>query len=1045
MAKERRSATRDGAKSTEDAGKGATRKRVARKSAAGRKKASGTGKAASSALKKTETKKKREARRGKEPEKAAQRPAGKEAEAGHGSFPIAALGASAGGLEALKEFFVNMPAESGAGFVVVTHQHPGHVSLLPELIGRISKLRVIEAKTGMRVEPESVYTSPPGALMGIEGGILQVEKAEEEHAPLLPIDHFFRSLAADRRECAICVVLSGTGSDGTLGLKAVKAESGMAMVQSPQSAKYASMPASASSTGLADYVLAPAEMPEQLVAYVKGPYLRARTSGHEAVSLPREPVLQIVNLLNKKTGHDFSRYKPATVQRRIERRMNLHQILEPRRYLKYLGENPREIDMLLSELLISVTSFFRDPEAFEILAEESLPGLIRSRGGEHKLRVWVAGCASGEEAYSVAILLQECMDRLGEHLEVQIFATDLDDHAIRAARAGRYPPGIGADVSKERLERFFEEEDTSWKVRKSIREMIVFAPQNVIKDPPFTKLDLIVCRNVLIYLGVWLQRKVLELFHYALRSGGLLFLGPSETLGGCSELFTGVDNKWKLFRRKENGAGVHQPMGLLPERGPSPEDRSSRGARPEDRKSQTTKQIEKMLFSRFTPTSVVVDQQGNIFYIHGRSGEYLEPSEGEQPRNNILDMARKGLRTGLAAAMRQAGHEKEQVFHRKARVKTNSRYTLVDVTVERLEEPHEIRDLLLVILRPAAGAGPSGKTVKKQKREQEGRDREDVEQELQYTRESLQTTIEELETSNEELKSSNEELQSTNEELQSSNEELETSKEELQSLNEELGTVNAELEAKVSELAVVNDDMQNLLNSTKVGTIFLDTDLRVKRYTEDAKYLFRLIQTDIGRPLTDLASNLDYDQLVQDCSRVLKDLAAREEEVVDREGKWYLMRIIPYRTVDNIIDGVVLTFVGIDRLKRVESEASAAAMNFDLIVQTIRAPVLVLDDQLRILTSNDSFCRLFLSAPENVRGRRFYEMGNGAWNIPPLRKMLEEILPSRQSFSDFRVEHDFPEMGRKAFLLNARRMETGPGEPGLILLAMEEVAQEVAP
>ena len=845
-------------------------------------------------------------------------------EAASDRFPVVGIGASAGGLEALQEFFGNMPADTGLGFVVVTHQHPGHVSMLPALLARSARMPVVEATDGLRVEPNHVYVGLPGGLLQTAGGVLHRLDADSAKAPHLPIDYFFRSLAGDLRERAICVVLSGTGTDGTLGMRAVKIEAGMAMVQEAQSAKYSGMPDSAGATGLADYVLPAAKMPAQLIAYTKGPFLKLRLSAAEAPSFPKEPLEQILASLRTQTGHDFSCYKVNTVRRRIERRMTVHQIKDPAEYAHYLQENPHEIDRLFAELLIGVTAFFRDPQAFDVLAEKALPELLAARAEGHEFRVWVPGCASGEEAYSVAILLHECMEKLKRRFHVQVFGTDLDAHAIEAARDGIYPAGITADVSKERLQRYFSHHGDTYHIRKEIRETLVFAPQNVIKDPPFTKLDLVVCRNLLIYLDAELQRRLFPIFHYALRPGGLLFLGPSESIGGFGELFETIDSKWKIFRRKEvptpapsllllpAGQAETLPAGALP---PAPA--------ADGKRSQTVAHVERLLLSRFAPTSLVVDERGTILYIHGRTGAYLEPGEG-QPRLNILEMARHGLARPLAAAMRQAAAQRREVVRVNVRVKTDGEQTCISLSVMSIEQPAAIRGLLLVTIIPTAAPQPHpAARVGKEMEEQPGSVAE-LEHELQYAKESHQTTVEELETANEEMKSTNEELQSTNEELQSTNEELETSKEEMQSLNEELGTVNTELQAKVEELSRATDDMQNLLNSIQVATIFLDDQLRVKRFTQEAHELFKLIPTDVGRLFSDLTSNVDYDRLIDDCQEVLRTLAIRETEVRDRNGSWHLVRILPYRTAGNVISGVVITLVDINRLKQAEEQLKAA-------------------------------------------------------------------------------------------------------------------------
>ncbi|MCL4205211.1 MAG: PAS domain-containing protein [Pirellulaceae bacterium] len=934
------------------------------------------------------------------------------------------IGASAGGLEALQEFFRHLPADSEMAFIVVTHQHPGHVSLLPSLLAKATPVPVVEAHDGLLVEPNHVYVGLPGGLLGISGGVLHRLDADSVRAPHLPIDHFLRSLAVDQREHAICAVLSGTGSDGTLGVRAIKAEAGMAMVQEPPSAKYAGMPASAAATGLADYVLPAAAMPAQLIAYARGPYLKVRTPATDTPLFPRESLQQILGLLRVRTGHDFTCYKSSTICRRIERRMNVHQVKEAAAYVRYLRENLHELDVLFGELLISVTGFFRDPQAFEALAEKALPGLLASRADGEPIRIWVPGCASGEEAYTVAILVRESLEKIKRTPDVQIFGTDLDAHAIDAARAGIYPAGITADVSKERLERFFTHDESVYQIRKEIREMLVFAPQNVVKDPPFTKLDMVVCRNLLIYFDAEMQRRLLPVFHYALRPGGVLLLGPSESIGSFDNLFEPLDSKWKIFRRREAVSSVHLLMELPPE--PSEKHLPEvlpQGAVTGVKHPNTVAHVERLLLSRFAPTSLIVDERGNIVYIHGRTGAYLEPTEG-QPRNNVLEMARHGLARPLGAAMRQAVKERVEIIRPNVRVKTNGEYVHVTLTVTTIAEPEPIRGLLLITIQPETPAHPPAKAQQgRQRKEQPARVAE-LEQELQYVKESLQTTIEELETSNEELKSTNEELQSTNEELQSSNEELETSKEEMQSLNEELNTVNTELQAKVEELSHSTDDMQNLLDSTQVATIFLDIQLNVKRYTEPAKLLFNLIQTDIGRPLSHLTCSIDYDHLTDDCRQVLQTLVPKEAEVCSRHGKWYLGRAMPYRTADNVIDGVVLTFVDITRLKAAEQQATDGWNCLAEIVQVARYPMVVLDAQLRVASANRAFCKAVQASTEEILGRHFFEVGDGRWGIAPVRKMLVELLRHDTPVEDLQVELHGPE-GRRVLLLNARPLKRG--------------------
>lgn len=875
------------------------------------------------------------ARRAAHPKKPAARKVAPEKKGGKEAspevaFPVVGLGASAGGLEALEAFFGHMPANSGMAFVVVTHQHPGHTSMLAELLGRTTEMPVVEAARGTRVQPNHVYVSPPSVRLGIVKGRLRHEKIGKGESIYLPIDHFFRSLAADLRENAICIILSGTGTDGTLGLKAIKGESGMAMVQKPTSAQYGGMPSSAAATGLADYTLPPEEMAKHLQAYVHGHH-RARSGDAESAEAT-EPLRKILTLLQSRTGNDFSKYKTTTIRRRIERRMNLHQVKGPNAYARYLLENPHEVDVLFKELLIGVTSFFRDPAAFDVLAQTAIPDLIASRPDDRKMRVWVPGCATGEEAYSLAITFRECIEESKRPLSAHIFGTDLDSESIDIARTGHYPEGISADIQPSRLERFFLREENAYRIRKDIRETAIFAAQNLIKDPPFTRLDMISCRNLLIYLDADIHKKIIPLFHYALKPGGILFLGPSETIGMFHDLFEPVDKKWKIFRRKPSGPASQTTIAFSAE--------MRKGAPPAvDRAGETptegeniAKLVDRMLLARFAPASVVVNRGGEVVFIHGRTGAYLEPASG-QPRLNIHDMAREGLDLELAAALQQATKQNAEVRREGVRVRTNGGFSHVDIHVMRIAEPEALRGLLLITFHPSRG--PEARSGSRRAAKGGEHRIKEIERQLRFAKESLQTTIEELETSNEELKSSNEELQSTNEELQSTNEELETSKEEMQSLNEELTTVNAELNAKVEDLSRANDDMLNLLNSTEIATIFLDPDLNISRYTEQARRIVNLIPTDVGRPLSHLVPDLRYDRITEDCREVLASLVFKQAEVQTKDGRWFLMRIMPYRTAENVIDGLVLTFVDINPIKKAEQALGAEKERADWDLQAM--------------------------------------------------------------------------------------------------------------
>ncbi|HMD68420.1 MAG TPA: chemotaxis protein CheB [Chitinivibrionales bacterium] len=960
-------------------------------------------------------------------------------------FPVVGIGASAGGLEALCELFRGLPADTGMAYIVVTHQHPGHTSLLPELLGKETKLPVVQAKDSALVEPDHVYVAPPGAYLAIMDSTLQLMEVPAKEMPPLPIDFFFRSLAQDRKERAICIVLSGTGSDGTLGLKAIKGEGGMAMVQDVGSARYAGMPTSAIGTSIADYVLPPSAMPDRLVAYVNGMDLVRPLPGPVEVPQKMErPLQKIFVLLRSRLGHDFSSYKLSTLRRRIERRMNVHQISRPELYVRFLQENPLEINVLFKELLISVTSFFRDPEAFAALASSVLPELIGSRPDDYPIRAWVPGCSTGEEAYSIAIVMRECLEKLNKHHGVQIFATDLDAEAIEAARLGRYPAGIVGDVSPRRLERFFVKEGPVYRIRKEIREMVVFAPQNVIKDPPFTKLDMLSCRNLLIYLNADLQKRLLPIFHYALRPHGILLLGPSETVGDSSALFETVDKKWKIYRRRETAGGSEPPD--MPAEPPS---RNAGQAAIEPpvrslRKDRIPMVVEKLLLSRFAPPGVVVDPHGDIVYIHGRTGSFLEPGSG-QPRLNIFDMAREGLKTFLASAVRSAVSQDKEAVQERVRVRANGGYDYVNIAVSPIKDPEPVRGLLLVTFTQAPPLFKEESGRKKSAPAGAAPRETDLERDLQFAKESLRTTVEELDTSNEELKSTNEELQSTNEEMQSANEELETSKEELQSLNEELTTVNAELQKKVEELSQTNDDMQNLLNGTEIATIFLDNDLKIKRYTDKAINLVKLIPTDIGRPVSDLVLNIEYDGFERDAREVLETLIFKEAEVYTKDNACYQMRIMPYRTASNVIDGLVVTFVDIGRVKLAETAGREARELFESIFSSMREPMIVLDEKFRIVQANASWCGLFHVSAKLAEGKSVFEFMGESWNAPETREWLANTLSGDAPIKNLDLSIQVPLADRQPFHVSARRVDGGgKGRPARVLLLMEKAGGEVS-
>jgi two-component system CheB/CheR fusion protein len=893
------------------------------------------------------------------------------------SFPVVGIGASAGGLAAIEAFFAAMPpnAESGMAFVVVQHLDPDHKSILIDLVKQYTKMRVYKVEDGMEVQPNCTYVIPPNRDMAFLRGKLHLLEPGAPRGMRLPIDFFFRSLAQDQHERAICIVLSGTGTDGTLGLKAIKGEGGMAMVQAPETAAYDGMPRSAIATGLVDYVLPPDKMPEQLIAYVQHAF------GHRPAPIsppaPRaEDALQrVFILLRAQTGHDFSQYKQATIRRRIERRMAVTQIDRLEDYVRYLRESPPEMDALFRDLLIGVTNFFRDPQAFESLQEHVIRHLdlaIKPPGGA--VRVWVPGCSTGEEAYSLAILIREHLDEARQNWQVQIFATDIDAESIEKARAGVYPESIAADVSPERLARFFTQEDNSYRISKSVRDLVVFAKQDVLKDPPFSKLDLISCRNLLIYLAGEAQKKVLPLFHYVLNQGGYLFLGNSETIGEFLDLFGAVDKKWKIYQRK----GVVTPRTLV---GPFASPRAAEVAvRPpglavEPAHPGSARDLaERALLEAYVPASVLVNAEMDVLYIHGRTGKYLEPAPGEASLN-LLRMAREGLRLELTTAVRKALTQQTTVRYDGLQVKANGDTAVVNLVVQPVTKPEAARGLLLVVFEEvshkaypaeegAGSPGDGGQPAPRPAGASQGGlacgsgpgDQQrlvTLERELRAKEEYLQAAVEELETANEELKSTNEELQSSNEELQSTNEELETSKEELQSVNEELVTVNTELQKKIEELSRVNNDMNNLLAGTGIGTLFVDHQLRIQRFTPAATRIINFIQTDVGRPVSDIVSRLvNYDGLVQDVRAVLDTLIPKEAQVQTQEGQWYQMRIQPYRTQENVIEGAVLTFVEITFQKEIQAALRQSKEKLSLLFESLPVGVAALDAEGKVVFAN---------------------------------------------------------------------------------------------
>ena len=826
--------------------------------------------------------------------------------------PIIGIGASAGGLAALKGFLEGLPERSGYAFVVIQHQDPTRQGLLVSLLQKSTPMRVNEVTDGMRVAPDQVYVIPPGKDLSVLKGVFHLLDPSTPRGLRLPIDFFFRALAADRGESSVGIVLSGTGYDGTLGMRAIREHAGLTLVQDPEEAESSGMPRSVIDAGLADHVLPVRAMGERIVSDLSCRRHLGKPVGAPEEMDQRRALEQIVLLLRARSGHDFANYKFNTLYRRVERRMSLHQQDRLSAYVQLLRDNPQELDLLFKELLIGVTSFFRDPMAWEALQKQVLTPLIESAPPQGRvLRAWVVGCSTGEEAYSLAMAFREVLERCAPagRVTLQIFATDLNGHAIEKARQGLYPANIAADVSPERLQHFFREEAGGYRVSPAVREMVIFAVQDVIMDPPFTRLDLVICRNLLIYLNTDLQHKLLPLFHYGLLPGGTLFLGNAESIGGARELFTPLDARAHLFRRSEGSThlGDLDVQSRITDRGMDLPPDAAPGAHSDNIQSLA----ERILLERFTPPAVLVNGEGDILYVFGHTGSYLEPAAG-RANWNIHVMAREGLRQELAVMLPRAVREAAPCTSHEIKVGHSGHgQVMADVTVYPVhEDTHPLNGMLMIVFQPLPSRYDPPADASQDVPRREGRVRK-LEEALQQAQHELRMTRENMQASQEELRSANEELQSTNEELT-------TSKEEMQSLNEELQTVNTELESKVEALTQANSDLKNLLDSTDIATVFLNRDLCIRRFTLPAQKVFKLIPGDVGRPLSDIASDLDYADLQAEAREVLRSLIYRTREIPTRDGRWYQVKIMPYRTLDDVIDGVVLTLMDITQAKLLE-------------------------------------------------------------------------------------------------------------------------------
>ncbi|MEJ2672826.1 MAG: chemotaxis protein CheB [Deltaproteobacteria bacterium] len=955
---------------------------------------------------------------------------------------VVGVGASAGGLEAFTDLLRHLPRDTGMAFVLLQHLPPKQHSMLAQILGKATVLPVEEAQEGVTPEADHVYILPPGEVMEIRAGALRLARREISEGRYLPVDTFLTSLAEDRGSQAIGVILSGTASDGVQGMKAIKEVGGITFAQDDATAKYPGMPQSSVAAGCVDFVLTPEGIAKELARIARHPYV-----GPEAYEAPVKPeeendFRQILLLLQRKTGVDFNFYKHSTIKRRTFRRMALKKAGTLKDYLGYLKKHPDEVNELYADILINVTSFFRDPDVFDELKRSVFPRLMQDRPAEQAIRIWVPGCSTGEEVYSLVMAFMEFFRETGQEAPLQIFGTDIDNGAIDAARTGRYGEHIAENLPKERLRRFFVKVDSGYQVNKSIRERCTFARQNLVKDPPFSHLDLISCRNVLIYLGPVLQKKIIPIFHFALKPEGCLILGKSEAISAFQDMFNLTDKRHKFYKRKDLPGRV--PLKFALDNYAEREHLSLRDLAPLEYRStpDLVKEVDRVILARFAPAGVVVDENLNILHFRGHTGHFLEPMAGEASLN-LLRMVRESLRAEVGAALHQSVKGGTPVRKEGLKVKHDDRQLDVNIEVFPVSPGTFSQQFYLLIFEevtPPVRPELEEPKRKLRKGRQTSKDEriEDLEHELAATKEYLQATIEEQETTLEELKSTNEEIMSSNEELQSLNEELEASKEELQSANEELATVNEELENRNLELSQTNDDLINLLGSINIPILFLDEHLRIRRFNNLAQELFHLISTDVGRPIEDIQTGLEIDDFEGMLRKSLDNLKSETREVKDKEDNWFLLQIRPYKTSDHKIEGLVLTLPEISQLKDSMAAAETARNVAQSIIQTMGVPLLVLNSNLRVISANDSFCETFKVAPKETEDRPLYEIGDRQFDIAELKKLLEEVLPENNEFHDFEVDTNFHRVGRRVLILNGRRLRQEPG-PDLIQLAMQDI------
>ncbi|SEA44465.1 CheR family methyltransferase [Pedobacter hartonius] len=951
-------------------------------------------------------------------------------EHGRESFPVIGMGGSAGSFHAFEKFFMHMPIKSGIAFVIVMHLDKSHVIDVAGILQPVTSMTIKEALDGVQIEPDHIYIIPPGKDMGIHNGQLLLMEAARLRGAHMSIDYFFQSLAEDQQSNAVAIIFSGMGADGETGVRMVKEKLGMVMVQEPGTAEFDSMPVTAIQTNMVDYILSPEEMPVKLIQYLNHPAIReAQPESDFTLNQTSYTHLQkILMLLRANTGHDFTLYKKSTIVRRIERRIAFHQLNDYVDYINFLRENPAEIMRLFNELLIGVTKFFRDRDAFEALKGRLYP-LLAEKKENDPIRIWIAGCSTGEEAYSIAMLIIEHLDtfKMAKLPKLQIFATDLDPRAIDYARSASYFSNITSEISPERLDRFFIKVNEGYVVKKEVREMIVFAQHNLIKDAPFTRLDLLCCRNVLIYLTSELQKKIIPVFHYSLNPNGLLFLGPAESVGTFVDSFTSLDNKWKIFQRNEGAAALGNMLDFPFHVANQSHKNLTIHLPIKSLKSPLAETFHKILLESFTPTSLLLSERGDILYINGQTSRFMQINSGEAIFN-IHRLAKDELKYALGNALHQAWEKKDKIEVPEIKVKDGNEVYVVGFRVDYITEV-PLQDMLLVTFTDY------GKLKKRRSDKGKGVDPtrqgavEELEKELIYTKQQLHSTIEQMETSLEELKSTNEELQSTNEELQSTNEEALTTKEEMQSLNEELMTINLQYQNKAEELTQLNNDMKNLLDNTEIGTIFLDNQLNILRFTPQVTRLFNVIPGDVGRSITHIVSNFEYPSLEDAIKEVIETLVGKELEVSTKKDEWYNLRIMPYRTMDNFINGAVVTFTKITPVKAMQHKLVSLLDYARNMAGLLPDAALILDKDRKVLVANDRFLELFKLKEEEMVEQPFMEIVHNKWKTDK----LDELLTSSDPDSVF-MQQEFQGLGLRGFFVKIQ--EISRDENGKTLVSL---------